>query len=92
MAATAVHSSARMQMSIDVMMRASSDREEQNEDVIVSNIVIGGCRSVVFSSGEISCIPAMDFSSSRTRYGLLRLEDKIPTNESKISILRQLVR
>ena len=83
MAATAVQSSARTQMWIDLMMRASSDGEEQNEDVIVGNIVIEGCRSVVLTGGAISCVPAMDFVSSRVRYGLLRLEDKIPTNESK---------
>ena len=92
MAATALQSSARTQMWIDVMTRTSSDGEEQNEDAIVGNIVIGGCRSVVLSGGSISCVPAMDFGSSRARYGLLRLEDKIPTNESKVSILRQLAR
>ena len=74
------------------MTRASSNGEEQNEDVIVVNIVIGGCRSVLLTGGAISCVPAMDFGSSRARYGLLRLEDKIPTNESKVSILRQLVK
>ena len=92
MAATALQNSARMQMWIDLMTRASSDGEKQNEDVIVGNIVIEGCRSVVLTGGAISCVPAIDVGSSRARYGLLRLEDKIPTNESKVSILRQLVR
>ena len=92
MAASALQSSAQTQMWIDVMTHASSEGEEQNEDVIVGNIVIEGCRSVVLTGGVISCVPAMDFGSSRARYGLLHLEDKIPTNESKVSILRQLVR
>ena len=80
MAALALQSSAQTQMWIDVMTHASSDGE-QNEDVIVGNIVIEGCRSVVLTGGAISCVPAMDFGSSRAGYGLLRLEDKIPTNE-----------
>ena len=43
------------------MMRGSSNGEEQNEDVIVGNIVIEGCRSFVLSGGAISWVPAIDF-------------------------------
>ena len=34
----------------------------------------------------------MVFGSSHASYGLLHLEGKIPSNESKVSILRKLVR